>query len=358
VRILHICPLWFRVSSAAPGGIETMVAALLEEFARAGCENTLLGVAGSSVAGTLVAVVDRPLYELTSEWKAWEYGVFEQAQLRAVIDLAPEHDVIHSHLGWSGWVLSGIKPIADRVLHTLHNPVSADMAWFAARHPDLRLTTVSMYQAEMLQQAGARPCDVVYNGVDFARFPLQADGKRGLVYLGRIERAKGADIAISVAQALQLPLTMAGPAVDQRFFDARIRPRLDDRVRYVGTVGHDERASLLGGASCVLMPSRWEEGCAMVALEAMACGTPVVGLANGALPEVIETGLTGFVASDERELPRLVDRAAALDPVSVRSRAEQRFSIATTAAHYLGLYRTLAGDTAAPSEVQAFGPVR
>jgi hypothetical protein len=132
VRILHICPLWLRVSPAAPGGIETMVAALLEEFARAGCENTLLGVAGSTVAGTLGAVVDSPLYELTSEGKAWEYGVFEQAQLRAAIDLAPEHDVIHSHVGWSGWVLSGIKPIADRVLHTLHTSattaVSEDQA--------------------------------------------------------------------------------------------------------------------------------------------------------------------------------------------------------------------------------------
>jgi glycosyltransferase involved in cell wall biosynthesis len=220
------------------------------------------------------------------------------------------------------------------------------MAWFASRHPDMRLATVSMYQARKLQQAGARRCDVIYNGVDFARFPLQADGKQGLVYLGRVERAKGTDIAISIAQALQMPLTIAGPAVDHRFFDARIRPRLDDRVRYVGTVGHDERVRLLGGASCVLMPSRWEEGCAMVALEAMACGTPVVGLANGALSEVIESGLTGFVTSNEGELPGLVRRAAALDPVRVRGRAEQRFSIAVSAAGYLQLYRTMASAAA------------
>ena len=348
MKVLHICPLWFRVTPDSLGGVETLVAALLEELARGGCENTVLAVGGSRVAGELVEVVERPLYELMADGTAWEYGLFEQAQLQAAISLAAEHDVIHSHLGWSGWVLSGIKDIADRVLHTLHNPVTPDMAWFVSEHPDIRLSTVSLYQAAKLRQTGAKHCDVIYNGVDFARFPLQADDKQGLVYLGRLEGQKGADIAIAVANALQTPLTIAGPAVDDRFFDARIRPRLDARVRYVGTVGHDEKVRLLGGASCVLMPSRWEEGCAMVALEAMACGTPVVALANGALPEVVDSGLTGFVTSDTRELPQLVGRAVELDPVRVRDRAQERFSITATAAHYLQLYRTL-GSTPTPT---------
>jgi glycosyltransferase involved in cell wall biosynthesis len=272
---------------------------------------------------------------------AWEYGPFEQAQLRAAISLAGEHDVIHSHLGCSGWVLSAITDLADRVLHPLHNPVTPDMARFVTQYPDLRLSTVSRYQATRLRQAGAMRCDVVHNGLDFARFPLRADRKHGLVYLGRVEPEKGTDIAIDVAEALDMPLTIAGPSTNAWFFHTRIRPRLNDRVRYVGVVDHDEKVGLLGGASGVLMPSRWEEGCALVALEAMACGTPVVALANGALPEVVENGLTGFVTSDEAELPDLVRRAGALDPVEVRGRAEQRFTIAATSAGYLELYRTM-----------------
>jgi glycosyltransferase involved in cell wall biosynthesis len=340
VKVLHICPLWFRISPNALGGIETLLAGLLKEFARAGCDNTVLAVDGSTVAGQLVPIVDRPLYELTSDGRAWEYGPFEQAQLLAAIEMAAEHDVIHSHLSWGGWVLSGIKGVAERVLHTLHNAVTPDMEWFVAGHPAMRLSAVSEYQAKKLRRAGATRCEVVYNGLDFARFPLQTDGKQGLVYLGRIDHAKGTDIAISVAEALQMELTLAGPPINHHFFDAEIRPRLNDRVRYVGTVDHEEKVRLLGGASCVLMPSRWEEGFALVALEAMACGTPVVALANGGLPEAVENEVTGFVSSDERELSGLVARATALDSAHIRRRAE-RFSVAASAAGYLELYRAM-----------------
>jgi glycosyltransferase involved in cell wall biosynthesis len=235
--------------------------------------------------------------------------------------------------------------MGEKVLHTHHNPVTPDMEWFVARHPDMRLSAVSDYQARKLRRAGARRCDVVHNGLDFARFPLRTEGKQGLAFLGRLEPKKGTDIAIAVAEALQMPLTIAGPAVKHEFFDAEIRPRLSELIRYAGILGHDEKVRLLGGASCVLMPSRAEEGFALVGLEAMACGTPVVALANGALPEVIESGSTGFVTADERELPGLVDQALALDPARVRAQAEQAFGVAAAAAGYLELYRELASAT-------------
>lgn len=314
---------------------------LFDELARAGCENTVLGVKGSSVSARLVPVVDEPIYEQTADGTAWEYGPFEQDQLLTAIGTAGEYDVIHSHVGWGGWVLAGVTELAPRLLHTQHNPVTPDMEWFIRRHPDLLLSTVSEYQARKLWRLGASRCHVVHNGLDFAQFPPRFDGKAGLVYLGRLEREKGPDIAIRVARALQQPLTIAGPAVNHEFFDTEIAPQLDDQVRYVGVVGHGEKTELLGAASCVLMPSRGEEGFGLVALEAMACGTPVVALANGALPEVIEEGVTGFVSADERLLPELVTAAARLDHARIRSAAEKRFSVAESAEGYLGLYRLI-----------------
>jgi glycosyltransferase involved in cell wall biosynthesis len=114
-------------------------------------------------------------------------------------------------------------------------------------------------------------------------------------------------------------------------------------VRYVGVVGQVEKTTLLGGAACVLMPSRDEEGFGLVALEAMACGTPVVALGRGALPEVIDHGVTGFVADEERGLAELVSDTARLDPASIRAAAERDFSVAASASAYLSLYRSIVG---------------
>jgi glycosyltransferase involved in cell wall biosynthesis len=347
MRILHICPLWFRVAVDAPGGIETLMPGLFAELGRAGADNTILGVAGAQVSGRLIPMVEEPLYEQTTNGTAWEYGPFEQHELLTVLELADDFDVIHSHLGWSGWVLSGMPGLGERTLHTQHNPVSPDMEWFVRRHPDIRLTTVSQYQAHKLWRLGARRCHVVHNGIDFSLFPLRDSGKQGLVYLGRLEHDKGADLAIEVARTLGMTLTLAGPAVNHEFFETQITPHLDDQIRYAGIVGHEEKTRLLGGASCVLMPSREEEGFGLVALEAMACGTAVVGLANGALPEIIEEGVTGFVTPDERGLAELVPAAERLDPSIVRRTAEQRFSVAASAAGYLGLYQLMT-DTREP----------
>jgi glycosyltransferase involved in cell wall biosynthesis len=347
VKILHICPLWFRIAVDAPGGIESLMPGLFAALGRLGCHNTVLGVAGSSVSAELVAVVQEPMYEQTAAGAAWEYGPYEQDELLRALEMANDFDVVHSHLGWNGWVLSGVAGVGGRVLHTQHNPVSPDMAWFVRRHPDLLLSTVSRYQAAKLWGLGARRCHVVHNGLDFSRFSARIDGKAGLAYLGRIEYAKGTDLAIAVARRLRLPLTIAGPAVDHEYFESAIAPQLDDRIAYLGVVGQAEKARLLGAAACVLMPSRDEEGFGLVALEAMACGTPVVALARGALPEVIEDGVTGLLAEDESGLAELVKRSRSLDPVAVRATAERRFSVSASAAAYLSLYRSIA-DASTP----------
>ena len=105
------------------------------------------------------------------------------------------------------------------------------------------------------------------------------------MFLGRMEEKKGPDLAVQVARALDRPLILAGPMVDEGFFDRAIRPFLNGQIRYVGVVNHRQKTELFGQAACVLMPSRWEEPFGLVAIEAMACGTPVVAPASVALPD-------------------------------------------------------------------------
>jgi glycosyltransferase involved in cell wall biosynthesis len=146
---------------------------------------------------------------------------------------------------------------------------------------------------------------------------------------------------MDVARSLDRPLTLAGPIVDADYFARCVEPHLDDRMRYVGTVGHEAKVELMGRAACVLMPSRIDEAYGMVAIEAMACGTPVVALASGALPEIVEPHLSGFVTEDATALADLVRAAEKLDRRAIRRRASERFAIDVAADRYLRLYEEI-----------------
>jgi glycosyltransferase involved in cell wall biosynthesis len=343
MRVLQLAPLWFPVSPDAPGGIETYLAGLFAALGRRGCRTTLLAAGDSRTVAELVPVVPRNLCAEMAAGSAQEYPYYEQCQLILALKIGADFDVVHSHVGPGGYVLSGVPGLGGRVLHTQHNPVYQDLEWFVGWHPDLWLSAVSEFQARRLRQAGARRCRVIPNGIDVTgAFTFRPRGGEGLLYLGRMEEEKGPDLAVRVARELGRPLTLAGPVIDEEYFDRAIRPALGGPVRYVGVVNHAQKNDLLGQAGCVLMPSRVAEGFGMVSVEAMACGTPVVALANGALPEVVETGRTGYVTADESALASLVGPALRLDRAAVRARAAERFDLDAVAGQYLRLYEEIA----------------
>jgi glycosyltransferase involved in cell wall biosynthesis len=343
VRVLHLTPLWYHTSEDSFGGIETYVPALIEALAGLGCEQTLLASGDSRTKADLVPVCEHNIGELMDAGTAWEIGPYEQHQLTLADELAADFDVIHSHLGWGGFVLSKMPSAAGRVLHTLHNEITPDVIWYVRRHPELRMTVVSRFQHQKLREAGGRHCDVVPNGIVVDRFPFSREHDGTLAFLGRIEPAKGPDLAIEVARSLGRALVLAGVITDERFFAERIEPALGDGIRYAGILDHSGKCALLADAGCTLMPSRWEEPFGLVALESQACGTPVVALRNGGLPEVIEPGVTGFLATREDRLSGLVTDALRLDRDTIRSRVSVRFGIHPVANRYLSLYEEIAG---------------
>jgi glycosyltransferase involved in cell wall biosynthesis len=339
MRVLMVAPLWFGIGLNGPGGIETLLAALTRALDRAGCDVTLLAAAGSDAGVRTIEVVSAALFDEMRAGRAWDQLLYEQHELLVAHEQLREHDVCHSFLGPSGFALSGEGP----VLHTIQGQVTQDLRWFVGARPDLPLTVPASPQAEDLRAAGARRCRVVPNGVNFDGFPLGNGDRRGLVFLGRMEEEKGPDLAIDVAAELGEPLVLAGPVIDRAFFAEAVEPRLGGGVRYAGVLGHDERCELLATSACTLMPSRWAEPFGMVAVESMACGTPVVALANGGLAEVVDDGVTGFRSSDEAGLAGLVERTASLEPGAIREHAASRFSIDAIAARYIETYRELPG---------------
>jgi glycosyltransferase involved in cell wall biosynthesis len=184
---------------------------------------------------------------------------------------------------------------------------------------------------------------LVFNGVPLSRYNFRAhvDPDAPLMFLGRIEEIKGPHLAIEVARRSGIPLMMAGnvPAQHRDWYETTIAPHVDgERVVYVGPVDDVQKNELLGGARALLMPILWEEPFGIVMAEAMACGTPVLGLARGAVPEVVENGVTGFVAREVDGLVAAVKRIGEIERAACRARVERLFSDKAVVDGYSAVY--------------------
>lgn len=190
------------------------------------------------------------------------------------------------------------------------------------------------------------PARTVYNGVplDTYEFQPQVANDAPLVFLGRIAPIKGPHTAVEVARGSGRRLVIAGNVPDdqQDFFQEQIEPHLDgDQIRYVGAVDDEEKNDLLGRAAAFLMPIEWEEPFGIVMAEAMACGTPVIGTRRGAVPEVVEEGVTGFVGESGEDLMSAVGRIGELDRAATRERCERLFSGRAVVSSYESLYEQM-----------------
>lgn len=189
---------------------------------------------------------------------------------------------------------------------------------------------------------------VVPNGIALDGF--RAARKRGYALaLGRICPEKGFHLALEAARRAGVPLALAGQvfpyAVHERYFRNEIAPRLDRARRFLGPLDPARRRCLLAGARCVLVPSEVAETSSLVAMEALASGTPVVAFRRGALPEIIEDGRTGFLVGSVEEMATAIERSRRLSSAACRASAEERFSAASTARGYLRLYGEIAGTS-------------
>jgi glycosyltransferase involved in cell wall biosynthesis len=341
MRVLHLAPLWFPVSRDSAGGRETLLATLVAAQQELGCHVAVLASGDSQVAGEIIPVLPRNLFAAMQAQEAAEAAYYEQEQLLLTLAHATEFDIVHSHAGWYAYALSGVPGLGSRLVHTQHTPVWRDLEWFIRQHPDFWYTAVSEFLASSFWQQGATRCTVIPNGIDLRAFPWTPNSGQGLVFIGRIEWSKGPDLALAAARDTGRPLILAGPIIDPGYYDKAIAPFLDDHRRYIGQVDHVQRNQLLGEAFCAVLPFREPQGMPMVTLEAMACGTPVASLATGPLPEVVEPGITGYLAQTEQDFTEKVEQAGRIDRRIVRGRAEKRFDIRVVAKQYICVYERM-----------------
>jgi glycosyltransferase involved in cell wall biosynthesis len=260
-------------------------------------------------------------------------------------------DVIHNfgRLAYLAPVLARDVPKVQTYMRTVDPANMITARRLGARR--LRYTAVSAAIRDTARPGGG-DWSVIYNCAVPSRYPFVGDTDprtAPLVYLGRLDRCKGAHHAIAVARRLQRRLIIAGNisplAHEERYFRDEIAPSIDGSlVTYIGPVDDAQKRTLLGEAAALLLPIEWEEPFPVVLPESMLCGTPLIAFRRGGVPEGIDDGRTGFLCDTADEMTALVARLPEIDRAVVRAEAERRFSDVAIAGEYEGLYRSLAGN--------------
>ncbi|GAA3138767.1 glycosyltransferase family 4 protein [Planomonospora alba] len=341
LRIAMIAPPWYDVPPRAYGGIEAMLADLVTGLTRRGHEVTLVGAGRSGVPGRFLRTYETAPSERIGEPLPEVLHVARARRLLA----GTGADIVHDHS------LAGPLTAAARAVPTVvtcHGSVAGELAdYYRALGGDVSLVAISDAQRRIapdLNWAGT-----VHNALDVSTFPLRERKEDWVLWLGRFNIDKGAHLAIDAARAAGRRIVLAGKlteAVEQAYFDEYVRPRLGPDAEYVGEADAARKRELLAAARCLLFPILWEEPFGMVMIEAMACGTPVVALGRGSVPEVVAEGRTGLICSDPGELPGAIERAGAIDPLACRRHVERRFDLDVMARGYERVYHRLLAQTA------------
>lgn len=347
MRIAQIAPLWELVPPRAYGGTELVAYLLTEGLVQRGHEVTLFSVAGSQTSGHLRTYASQPLRELEETLNNDKtHCTVMASELNLLSDAfmeADRFDLIHNHMGFQA--LPFVNFVDTPVVTTLHNALSPEpVRELFLKNAHQHYISISRYQRQLWPELNYAA--TIYHGIDLKRFvpKYELSGEPYLAFLGRLSPEKGPLEAIQVAQALGLKLLLAGKIdrVDQAFYDAVLACQIDGtQIVYVGELEHAAKVEFLSNAVACLFPVQWPEPFGLVMIEAMACGTPVFALRNGSVPEVIDHGVSGYVADTVEALIDAVRQYAQFDRSMVRRRAEERFSSHRMVFEHERLYQRL-----------------
>lgn len=338
MRIALIAPPFICVPPQQYGGTELFIAELAEGLERLG-HQVVVYTNGEST----VKVEKRWLYP-KAEWpiKGEVHDSLKDVNHTAwaVSDARRDCDLIHLN---NAPGLALVRFVDLPFVYTIHHPSDGSLSRYYAFYPGISYVTISRFQQEREKLPRIR---TIHHGLDLSRYRLTEKKERYLSFIGRIAPVKGVHIAIEVAQRSGIPLKIAGEIqpMFRDYYENRIKPHVDGKfIEYIGTANLAEKNELLGNSLGMLFPIQWNEPFGLVTIEAMACGTPVLAMPGGSVPEIVKDGVSGFVCPSVDDMVRHAGELERFQPAAVRDYVQQNFSLDRMVRQYAELYEEILG---------------
>ena len=332
-----LAPPWTPIPPPLYGGIELVVDELSRGLVAAGHELTLYATGDSTCP------VPRKWSLEHAEGMRIGMAVPELRHvLHAYAEMASDHDIVHDHTVVGPFYAERYPELS--VVTTIHGPFNDELRDLYGAMAD-RVPIICISRAQHAAAPEIPIAGVIHHGIDASLFPFgdgsgDAEGEY-LLFLGRMAPDKGAHRAIEIARKSGHRVLLAAKmreAWERAYFDEQVAPLLGADAVYLGEVPHERKLELLAGARALLFPIRWNEPFGMVMLEAFACGTPVLAFAEGAAPEVVEDGTTGFLCEDDQAMVQAVERIGSLRREDCRRAVEGYFATDRMVAEHVALY--------------------
>lgn len=390
MRVAIIAPPWLALPIKGYGGIELVLEGLIDELRNAGVEVEVFGNGAHKIRG----VKTHSLYKKEQfghiHQPYYETAPIVQAHLTFALNKIREDgkfDIIHDHntmIGPSFFALATQLKDVPPVLHTFHGPPFTDNAERSGDiinnrthleqlkdHGNMFMVCISKAMGKTAPAAiQSHLLKEVHNAIELSHFPFRDKKKNYFITLARFNKDKGQAIAAKyvakqkgrlkmagtvagIGNKYKLTLELANPMSEYRsnhefkyYSDEVLQYTIKyPKITFVGNVSGDRKMNLIANAKALLFPIDWEEPFGMAVIEALACGTPVVAMNRGAMPEIIDHGVTGFLANNEEEFAEYMKRVDEIDPAACRAAVEKRFGAEKMAAEYIKRYEQIIRKT-------------
>ncbi len=338
MKIAIVAPPFIPVPPHRYGGTELFIAHLAGALLRLGHEVIVYGNGESRLPCEVRSLYPKGEWPIKSDIGSSLKDLNHTSW--ACRDAAGEVDVIHLN---NAPGLSFSRMLSQPVVYTIHHPKDQGLTDYYMAFPDVRYVTISEYQ-RTLETMPKMVC--IHHGLEMERYPVVERKQAYLSFLGRIAPSKGPHLAIEAARKSGVPLKIAGEIqpMYRAYWETEVKPHVDGTfIEYIGEADHATKVDLLGHSRAMLFPIQWNEPFGLVMIEAMACGTPVLALPGGSVPEVVRDGVSGWVCHDVDEMARRA-RDLDIDAASCRRYVADTFSLELMARRYESVYRAAVAD--------------